>query len=255
MQGEAGLMALNGEPGQSPLKFGIAAVDLFTGQYAAQAVLAALFSRSRTGQGSHIELALYDCGIALSSYYGLEALALGRDPPKHGNAHPSIVPYGVFQASDGPIILTVGNNAQFRRFCDFVIFRPDLANDPRFATNLERSRNRSALLPEINAEILKYARAHLLTNMAKHNIPSGEVLELYEALSSRRAKTSGLIIDSPDEKGRSTVLAPPYRIDRRRLPVRSMPPTIGEGSQEILVERLGFEQQNIARLRAEGIIG
>ena len=101
VQGEAGLMALNGEAGRPPLKFGLAAVDLFTGQYAAQAVLAALFQRERTGRGRHVELALYDCGVALTSYYGLEALAQNADPPRYGNAHPSIVPYGVFEAGDG----------------------------------------------------------------------------------------------------------------------------------------------------------
>lgn len=98
IQGEAGLMAINGEPTQPPLKFGVAAVDMFTGMYAAQAVLAALFDRQRTGRGRHVELALFDCGLMISAYYGLEALLMQKDPPRYGNAHPSIVPYGVFDA-------------------------------------------------------------------------------------------------------------------------------------------------------------
>lgn len=112
IQGEAGLMALNGEAGQPPLKFGVAAVDMMTGMYAAQAVLAALFRRERTGRGRLIEMALYDCGVMITSYYGLDALLLGRDPERYGNAHPSIVPYGMFEAADGPLIIAVGTNAQ-----------------------------------------------------------------------------------------------------------------------------------------------
>ncbi|MGH6638677.1 MAG: CaiB/BaiF CoA transferase family protein, partial [Polaromonas sp.] len=127
VQGEAGLMALNGEANQPPLKFGVAAVDLFTGMYSAQAILAALFERQKTGKGRHIEMALFDCGLMITAYYGLEALLMGEDPPRYGNAHPSIVPYGVFDAEDGPLVITVGNNAQFARFCTEVIARPDLA--------------------------------------------------------------------------------------------------------------------------------
>ncbi len=116
IQGEAGLMAMNGTAEQPPLKFGVAAVDLFTGMYAAQAVLAALFERQKTGKGKHIEMALFDCGLMITAYYGLEALLMEKDPLRYGNAHPSIVPYGVFDAEDGPLVITVGNNKQFERF-------------------------------------------------------------------------------------------------------------------------------------------
>src|SRR5690554_1638324 len=142
IQGEAGLMALNGEAGQPPLKFGVAAVDMMTGMYAAQAVLAALFRRERTGRGQLIEMALYDCGIMVTSYYGLDALLLGRDPERYGNAHPSIVPYGMFEAADGPLIIAVGTNAQFDKFCRDVILRPDILADPRYSSNVQRARNR-----------------------------------------------------------------------------------------------------------------
>jgi crotonobetainyl-CoA:carnitine CoA-transferase CaiB-like acyl-CoA transferase len=135
VQGEAGLMALNGEAHQPPLKFGVAVVDLFTGMYSAQAVLAALYQREKTGKGRHVEMALFDCGLMITAYYGLEALLMGEDPPRYGNSHPSIVPYGVFDAADGPLVITVGNNAQFARFCTEVIERPDLAADERFKTN------------------------------------------------------------------------------------------------------------------------
>ena len=151
VQGEAGLMALNGEADQPPLKFGVAAVDLFTGMYSAQAVLAALFERQQTGKGRHIEMALFDCGLMITSYYGLEALIMGEDPPRYGNAHPSIVPYGVFDAADGPLVITVGNNSQFARFCREVIERPDLAEDDRFKTNINVRRTARFSCPNSTA--------------------------------------------------------------------------------------------------------
>ncbi|MGH6625232.1 MAG: CaiB/BaiF CoA transferase family protein, partial [Burkholderiaceae bacterium] len=183
VQGEAGLMALNGEADQPPLKFGVAAVDMFTGMYAAQAVLAALFERQKTARGRHIEMALFDCGLMITAYYGLEALLMQKDPPRYGNAHPSIVPYGVFDAQDGPLVITVGNNAQFERFCREVIERPDLAEDQRFKTNLGRGANREALLPELLRELRARPRALLLARLAAAGIPCGEVLGLYEALT------------------------------------------------------------------------
>ncbi|MFG1289840.1 MULTISPECIES: CaiB/BaiF CoA transferase family protein [Xanthobacter] len=227
VQGEAGLMALNGEAGQPPLKFGVAAVDLFTGQYAAQAVLAALYQRTRTGRGRRVELALFDCGLAITSYYGLEALVQGKDPPRYGNAHPSIVPYGVFEAADGPLVITVGNNTQFRRFCTVVLGRPELAEDPRFATNLERSRNRAELLPQIGAELHRYSRGELLAKLRAEGIPAGEVLGLHEALTSDRTRSSGMVVHAAADSAVRSVLAPPYRFDGHRLPIRAMPPSLG----------------------------
>lgn len=227
VQGEAGLMALNGEAERPPLKFGLAAVDLFTGQYAAQALLAALYKRERTGKGSRVELALFDSGLALTSYYGLEALVQGIDPPRYGNAHPSIVPYGVFDAQDGALVITVGNNAQFQRFCTSVIGRPDLAADPRFATNLERSRNRADLLPELRAELARRTRAELLASLRAAGIPAGEVLGLHEALISDRAQRAGMVVRSEEGAGAPRyILAPPYRFDGARLPVRALPPEL-----------------------------
>ncbi|MCF4126783.1 CaiB/BaiF CoA transferase family protein [Methylobacterium sp. SyP6R] len=234
VQGEAGLMSLNGEAGRPPLKFGIAAVDLFTGQYAAQAVLAALFQRERTGRGRLVELALFDCGLAMTSYYGLETMVRGHDADRFGNAHPSIVPYGVFETGDGPIVLTVGNNAQYRRFCEQVLERPDLVTDPRFATNLDRSKNRAVFVPLMEAELGKRSRADLLARLAAAGIPCGEVLGLHEALTSERARRAGLLQPQGGEAiAEAHVLVPPYRLDGRRLPVRRMPPALGGADGEI----------------------
>jgi crotonobetainyl-CoA:carnitine CoA-transferase CaiB-like acyl-CoA transferase len=255
VQGEAGLMALNGEADQPPLKFGVAAVDLFTGMYSAQAVLAALFERQKTGRGRHIEMALFDCGLMITSYYGLEALIQGEDPPRYGNAHPSIVPYGVFDAADGPLVITVGNNAQYARFCREVIERPDLAEDDRFQTNIGRAANRAVLVPELNREIGMRKRAVLLERLAAAGIPCGEVLGLHEALTSKRATDAGLVTTQPHpEVGSTQVLAPPYRFDGERLPVRSAPPQLGEGTRDVLQSLLGLSDEQLTRLKTDGVV-
>lgn len=255
VQGEAGLMALNGEEGQGPLKFGVAAVDMFTGMYSAQAILAALFDRQRTGCGRHVEMALYDCGLMITCYYGMEALLLGGDPPKYGNAHPSIVPYGVFDAADGPLVITVGNNAQYQRFCTEVIERPDLAADERFATNIGRSQNRHDLLPQLRAELAKRQRELLLQRLRAAGIPCGEVLGLREALQSERSVQAGLVAELPNpETGSMHVLAPPYRIDGERMPIRSAPPLLSQDTDKVLGEVLGMDAQAIASLRQQGVL-
>jgi crotonobetainyl-CoA:carnitine CoA-transferase CaiB-like acyl-CoA transferase len=255
VQGEAGLMAINGEADQPPLKFGVAAVDLFTGMYSAQAILAALFERQKTGKGRHVEMALFDCGLMITAYYGLEALLLGEDPPRFGNAHPSIVPYGVFDAEDGPLVITVGNNSQFARFCTDVIERPDLAADERFKTNILRSANREALMPEINRELGRRQRKTLLEQLARSGIPCGEVLGLLEALQSKRATEAGLVTTQPHPvAGTVNVLAPPYRFDGERLPVRNAPPQLGEGTHEVLQSLLGLSDEKLSQLKSSGVL-
>ncbi|WP_321916082.1 MULTISPECIES: CaiB/BaiF CoA-transferase family protein [unclassified Paraburkholderia] len=257
VQGETGLMAMNGEAHQPPLKFGVAAVDLFTGMYSAQAMLAALYERERTGRGRHIEMALFDCGLMITAYYGLEALLIGEDPPRYGNAHPSIVPYGVFDAADGPLVITVGNNAQFERFCREVIERADLADDARYKTNILRGQNRDTLVPELTRELGSRGRKLLLERLARAGIPCGEVAGLREALLSARATQGGLVTQQPHphtESGTTPVLAPPWRFDGERLPVRHAPPQLGEGTQEVLQSLLGYSAQQVAGLKDKGVI-
>ncbi len=257
VQGEAGLMALNGEASQPPLKFGVAAVDLFTGMYSAQAMLAALFQRERSGRGRHIEMALFDCGLMITAYYGLEALVMGEDPPRYGNDHPSIVPYGVFDAADGPLVITVGNNSQFERFAREVIERPDLADDARYKTNILRSQNRAALLPELKRELGARARKLLLERLAQAGIPCGEVAGLREALLSPRATEAGLVTQQPHphtETGTTPVLAPPWRFDGERMPVRRAPPQLGEGTRELLSATLGYSDEQLEQLKEKGVI-
>ncbi|AVQ85562.1 MULTISPECIES: CaiB/BaiF CoA transferase family protein [unclassified Variovorax] len=255
VQGEAGIMAMNGEAGQGPLKFGVAAVDMFTGMYAGQAILAALYERHATGRGRHVQMALYDCGLMITSYYGMEAMLKAGDPPKFGNAHPSIVPYGVFDAADGPVVITVGNNGQFVRFCEQVVGRPEWAADPRFATNTERSANREILLPLVREALRGLSRRELLASLAAAGIPCGEVLGMYEALTSPRTAQANLLHHFDDaEAGPQSVLAPPYVMDGERTSVRRPPPHLGQHTDEVLREVLAMDDQAIAAARAQQAI-
>ena len=255
IQGESGLMALNGEANTPPLKFGVAVVDLMTGMYAAQAVLAALFQRTRTGKGRHIEMALYDCGLMITGYYGLDAMLLGHDPQRYGNAHPSIVPYGMYDAADGPLIIAVGNNAQFDKFCRQVIERPDIVEDPRFATNVERAKNRLVLGLMLKELIAGFARDVLLQRMTAAGIPCGKVAGLHEALTSERTRRGGLLQELPHPVAGSThVFAPPYRLDGQRLPIRNAPPTLGEGTREVLQQLLQLSEPELQALRDKGVL-
>lgn len=255
IQGEAGLMALNGEASQPPLKFGVAAVDMMTGMYAAQAVLAALFRRSTTGKGRHIEMALYDCGLMITGYYGLDAMLLGHDPQRYGNAHPSIVPYGMFEAQDGPLIIAVGNNSQFDKFCRQVVMRPDIVEDPRYATNVERARNRLTLLPQMKALIASFPRDVLLERLTAAGIPCGRVAGLHEALTSERTRRGGLLQEmSHPVAGTTHVFAPPYRLDGQRLPIRNAPPTLGAATREVLQQLLQLPEAELEALRDKGVL-
>ncbi|TDM06615.1 MAG: CoA transferase [Ideonella sp. MAG2] len=255
VQGESGLMSINGEESQDPLKFGVAIVDIMTGMYAAQAVLAALYERQRTGKGRHVEMALFDCGLMINVYFGLEALLLEKNPTRFGNQHPSIVPYGVFEAKDGPLIIAVGNSAQFERFCSDVIDRADLLADERFSTNGKRIENREALVPELHKEVSRRPRALLLERMSAVGIPCGEVFGLYDALKSDRAQRSGLITQQPHPVVGSThVMAPPYRIDGERLPVRCPPPQLGSATASVLSEWLGLDSTQLEKLKSDGVI-
>lgn len=255
VQGETGLMALNGEASQPPLKFGVAVVDLMTGMYAAQAVLAALFRRERTGRGRLIEMALYDCGLMVTGYYGLDAMQLGRDPARYGNAHPSIVPYGMFDAADGPLIIAVGNNAQFDKFCRQVIERPDIVEDPRFATNVERAKNRLVIGPMLTELIRTFPRDVLLERLSACGIPCGKVAGLHEALTSERTRRGGLLQDMPHPvTGTTPVFAPPYRLDGERLPIRNAPPTLGEGTRDVLQRLLQMSDAQLHHLQQRGVL-
>lgn len=242
-------------PVPPPLKFGVAVVDMMTGMYAAQAVLAALFRRERTGKGRLIEMALYDCGLTINGYCALDALVLDKEPARFGNNHPSIVPYGMFEAADGPLIIAIGNNSQFEKFCRQVIMRPDIVENPRYATNVERSKNRDELLPILNAVIAQFPVAQLLQGLAVFGIPSGRVAGLHEALTGERTAQTEMVKQMPHPVvGSTPVLSSPYRLDGQRLPVRNAAPTLGEGTREVLQKMLSLSDEKLAQLQSQGVL-
>lgn len=235
VQGESGLMSINGEEGRPRLKFGVAVVDMFTGMYAAQAIIAALLPAKLHGTGRRIDLALFDCGLTISAYYGLDALMMGEDPLRYGNRHPSVVPYGVFEAKDGPLVLAIGNNKQFQVVCTDVLERPDFAADPRFTTNLLRMQNREALEAQFEPAVAALPRKFLLEKLAALGIPCGEVLGLHEALVHPRAQEAGLIHAGAamEKETIAPFLGSPWRLDGKRAPATT-PPTLGADSQDVL---------------------
>lgn len=254
-QAEAGIMHVNGEAGGEPLKVGFAVIDLMTGMYAGQAILAGLVQAGRTGRGTHVDLALFDCGLSLLSYFATTALLTDEDPVRYGNTHPDVVPYGVYQAGDGPFILAIGNDRQYARMCRDVLDRADLAEDPRFARNQDRARHRDILIPELTRAFSAFDRATLTEKLAGANVPSGEVRTVLEALRSAEAQGRGMvhIRDHPDV-GKIGFVGTPFRFDGIDMPKPDLPPTIGQHTDDVLSTKLGLGPDDLARLRRDGIV-
>jgi crotonobetainyl-CoA:carnitine CoA-transferase CaiB-like acyl-CoA transferase len=165
------------------------------------------------------------------------------------------MPYGMYEAADGPFIIAVGNNAQFDKFCRQVIERPDIVEDPRFATNVERTRHRADLGLMLKELIRAFPRDLLLERLAKAGIPCGRVAGLLEALTSERTRRGRLVQDMPHPVvGTTPVFAPPYRLDGQRLPIRNAPPTLGEGTREVLQQLLNLSDDELHALQAQGVL-
>ena len=182
IQGMSGLMSVTGDPGGQPQKVGVAVTDILTGLYASNAVLAALHQRDRTGEGQHIDMALLDVAVAATANQAMNYLATGAAPARLGNAHPNIVPYQVFDCADGHVIVAVGNDGQFRRFCD-LLGLGDLAEDARFATNPARLDNRAVLVDRLAQAIAPRAKADLLAACESAGVPAGPINDMAEVFA------------------------------------------------------------------------
>lgn len=255
IQAEAGLMSINGGSTQPPMKVGVAVIDMLTGMYAAHAVLAALYQRNATGQGAVIEQALYDSGVMSTCSYALDALHLGRDPARYGNDHSSIVPYGLFQAADGPLIIAVGNNAQYRAFCLTILQCPALWEEPDYQTNQGRLARRDELIALLQTQLRLHCRDELISRMHAAGIPCGEVVGVHAAMTSKRTREAELVQMMPHpEVDEIAVIAPPYIMNGTRLPVRQRPPRPGEHNYAVLHEVLGLEHADVQQLIAQQAI-
>lgn len=260
IQAEGGLMAVTGPAHGEPMKVGVAVADLFAGMAAAQAVLGALMARERDGplkgRGQHIDMALFDCQLSMLANVGSAYLASGSEPLRYGNGHPTVVPYQVFETSDGNVVIAVGNDRQFVRLCRDLLDRPDMAADERFATNAARIVNREALLAEIKPLVAARPTAAWLDDLRAASIPCGEVRSVGEALTSPEATARGMVASVPHPvAGEISLVASPLKLAGTPVVPPAAPPLLGEHTDEVLRARLGMNEDEIAELRAMGAIG
>jgi crotonobetainyl-CoA:carnitine CoA-transferase CaiB-like acyl-CoA transferase len=258
VQGLGGLMSVTGErddlPGGGPQKVGVAVADLFTGMYATVAILAALRHRDATGQGQTIDMALLDTQVAMLANLGANYLVSGKAPKRAGNAHQNIVPYQVFEAEDGHLIVAVGNDGQFRKFCE-VAGCPELAADPRFARNADRVRNRDALVPLLAGIVRTRTKADWLRALEDAKVPCGAINDLQEVFADPQVRHRGMAVTVPHPRnGSLRLVASPMRMSLTPPTVRRAPPLLGEHVDEVLREA-GLDEQRIAALRRDGVIG
>ncbi len=254
IQAMGGLMSVTGDPEGTPQRAGVAVADLFTGMYAATAVLAALAHRERTGQGQHIDLALFDVQLACLANQASNYLVSGESPGRIGNGHPNIVPYQAFATRDGHIVVAVGNDAQFRALCE-VAQLGDLHREPRFATNAERVRHREALVPLVAAGLAGRRSETWLRELTAAGIPCGPINSIEAAFDEPQARARGMIRRLPHPlAGEVPVVANPVRFSVTPTIEPAPPPTLGQHTDEVLRERLGLSAQRIDALRRAGVV-
>ena len=233
-QGFGGLMSLTGEPEGEPQKVGVAVADLTAGMYATVGILAALRHRDRTGEGQHIEVALVDAQMSWLVNQGVSYLQTGEVPGRFGNAHASIVPYQAFAVSDGHVLVAVGNDGQFVRFCDFL--GEDWHADPRFRTNPLRIDNRDMLIPLIEARMARLTRAEVIAGLEARKVPVGPVNDLAQAFASDQALARGAMVrmKAPDAaEGEVRLLGNPLRLSRTPVTYRRPPPRCGADTADV----------------------
>jgi crotonobetainyl-CoA:carnitine CoA-transferase CaiB-like acyl-CoA transferase len=258
IQGIGGLMSITGEPDQrpggGPMKVGVAVADVFTGLYATIAILGALAHRDRTGAGQHIDLALLDTQVAVLANQAMNYLVTGVAPQRLGNAHPNIVPYQVFAASDGHFIVAVGNENQYARMCE-VIGRPDLASDERFATNASRVKHRDELVAILHGIFVARTMREWLDVLELVGVPCGPINTIADVFADPQVQARGLRLDLPHPAiGSVPSVANPIKYSATPISYRSAPPMLGADTDEILREMLGVTPAEIARLRKAGVV-
>lgn len=257
IQAMGGLMSVTGradhEPGAGPMKVGVALTDVLTGLYASNAILAALAHRDRTGEGQHIDLALFDVQVATLVNQASNYLVGGKPPVRLGNSHPNIVPYQDFPTLDGDMIIAVGNDAQFRRLCR-VAGQATLADDPRYVSNRERVRHRDALIATLSA-ITRTRTTHDWVNALEgEGVPCGPINDLAGVFSDPQAIARGLRVDLPHSAGQAPGVANPIRLSKTPVQYRHAPPTLGEHTVEVLRDVLGYDAHQIDILVANKVV-
>jgi len=254
IQGEGGLMSLNGEPEGSPMKVGVALVDVMTGLYSCNAVLAALMARHHTNEGQHIDIALLDVQAATLANQGMNYLATGKNPQRLGNGHPNIVPYQTFATQDGSIILAVGNDNQFIKFCQ-VAQCSGLAEDPWFVTNAQRVINRDKLVPIIAGRLASHTTQWWIEQLERVSVPCGPVNTLEQVFNHPQIKHREMVKQVPNQQGELIdTVASPINLSATPLQYNSASPDLGQHSYQILSNTLNYSEDDISALFNNAIV-
>jgi len=256
IQAMGGIMSVTGEPDGSPMKVGVGIADVMCGMYAAVGILAAIRHREQGGKGQHIDLALLDSQAAWLINSGLNYLTSRQDQHRLGNAHPNVVPYQVFQTSDSFFVLAVGNNTQFKKFCEFAD-SPELADDIRFRTNKDRVHNRDVLAELINDLTKKFSTSYWLEELEKLQVPCGPVNTIREVFEDPQIQHRGMEISMPHHlsgNGKVSLIGSPLKMSETPVSYSNAPPTLGQHTDEILEELLGISEKERAVLAEKGVI-
>jgi crotonobetainyl-CoA:carnitine CoA-transferase CaiB-like acyl-CoA transferase len=259
IQGMGGLMSITGEPdsvaGGGPEKVGVAVTDLMAGMYATTGILAALMERAKSGLGQHLDIALLDCQLAMLANQSMNYLTTGTPPRRLGNAHPNIVPYQTFAASDGHLILACGNDGQFRALCG-ALGLPELALDARFAENSGRSVNRVALLPILEAAFRTHTRDEWIDALEACGVPCGPINDVGQAFDTDQARHREAVREIAHAvAGVAPTVASPLRLSATPVQYNQAPPMLGEHTVAILRDVLGMGEGRIDELVRAGVIG
>jgi formyl-CoA transferase len=253
IQGMGGLMSITGkpdsDPGGEPMRVGVAVADLFTGMYTAVAIVSALYRRETTGEGVHIDMALFDTQLAMLANQASNALISREDPPRQGNSHPNIVPYQTFEAADQRIIIAVGNDRQFARLAE-MCGHPQWATDERFESNAARVANREAMVDAVAECVRGRPASEWLEKLEKAGIPAGPINTITQALNDVQAQHRAMVRILAG----TPVVGSPVRMDGSRVDADLPPPMLGEHTAQVLKE-LGIGPAEIARLKSEAIVG
>ncbi len=255
IQAMGGVMSLTGEPDGLPQKVGVPVADLFAGLYGCIGILAALRHRERTGQGQQIDIGMLDASLAWLANQGMNYLATGENPPRLGNQHPNIVPYQVFATADGFMVLSIGNDPTFARFCE-AFELTHLSQDPRFATNGARVQNR-ALVTDTLAPVLKqHPTGWWIERLEALKIGCGPINTLAEVFADPQMQAREAVVTMPHAASPEgvKVIANPVRLSETPADYRIPPPLLGEHTDMVLHERLGLSDARLAELRSKGVI-
>ncbi|HYZ31798.1 MAG TPA: CaiB/BaiF CoA-transferase family protein [Crenalkalicoccus sp.] len=253
VQAMGGVMSLTGAPDGPPQKVGVPVADLFAGLYGCIGILAALNHRNATGEGQQIDIGMLDTHVAWLANQGMNYLATGENPPRLGNQHPNIAPYQEFPTKDGYIILAVGNDPTFGRFCK-AFGCEHLLDDPRFATNAKRVENRDAVTAALTPVMRSRTTADWISALEAEKIGCGPINNLSEVFTDPHVQARGMVVEMPHGSGeRVKVIANPVRLSATPADYRSPPPVLGEHTEEVLRGMLGLSAEEIAGLKAKGV--